>query len=221
MKSAQVRRRYGAFTRPPGAQPVPQRVRGQAERGRHFNQTTAIRKLAASRVRVLLRSSGPATIVWAVAAIIVDAINTQAIKVAAVSRPLGEEFKTGRPFVANRDSSAAVQRPADRFRVGAPRLHARPDSEQARPTLAMRLLALRSNVVLQATTGKRCATAQLVTHDDFLGAALATAKPCDVSLAVASPRNNGVSAEFLAGEVDGGASWHWRILAQKRRGGWA
>jgi len=92
--------------------PLAQRIERQSKffrpQGKRQNHPVKLNDPVAPLVQQLLTYSDPATVLWRVAFFVVDPVKRKSLSMASRKRPRLEGITALPPFIANRDSSAAV-----------------------------------------------------------------------------------------------------------------
>lgn len=168
--------------------------------------------------RSLLLGSSPAAVLFAVGPVIVDPVEIRPRRSGGHVVVEGGEVS---PAIIDRDPPAAVSAISRGFRIGAPLDHAGMHLPQCRFPQSVSVVA----VAPQTATGLRASVAQPFGKDDFLGAAVAQARPaCAASVGFARDLEaDDETAKSLAGKLNknGHGSLHERLsdlVAARLRG---
>lgn len=176
-------------------------------------------KKSAPHVSRLLAARCPPAVARLVVPVHVDTVDGEVCSVAACTSPIPKAFELS-PFRAHGDSAPAVVVPADRVRVRAASLNARPHSKEPGRAFSVNRGLGRSEFLAEAAARGRLPLAQSVASDDASGTTRAEASPSDVRLHRPGAFDNRQSTEHSASHINHGASSHESSLRCNLKG-WA
>ena len=128
---------------------------------------------AVSRLRL---GVGPDAVLWAIAAVIIDPLDGQVVRVASGLGPFGECGKL-LPLGVDRNSASAVVDVTRVAGIATPGAHVLPDAVQAGSCRAVRSAEVAEAVQIRATAVRGFPAAKVRSRNDTGAAAVASARP--------------------------------------------